>query len=894
MTGAEVFISLGTDPFTGLSDEEARDRASTFGPNVLPPARGRSVFSRWLDQVKNPLVLVLLGAGAVTLAIGHYVDSSVIFAVVLLNAVVGFVQESKARQALAALTTMVRTECSVIRGGVLRKIASAELVPGDVVVLEAGDRVPADGRVLETRDLECDESALTGESVAVAKSSDNLTVDRPLADRTNMVHSGTMVTRGTAKAVVVAIGSATEIGSVQQLAEDAIAPVTPLTRKLARFGRQLAFVILALAAVTFGIGVLRGSAPADMMVAAVALAVGAIPEALPAAATAVLAIGVVRMSHRRAIMRNLPAVETLGSTTVICSDKTGTITANAMTVVEVAAGGERYAVSGSGFAPDGIVHHLELPVDLLGHPAFVECLVTGVLCNDAELHNGGDGWHGVGDPTEVALLTVAGKAGLDWRSLRLRAPRVDVLPFESGRLLMATANEQDGTVIGHVKGAVERVVDWSSGVLVFDESVSPIDKEAVLSEARALAAQGLRVLACARFSLPSGVRRVDEPMLRGGLTLIGLVAMRDVPRPGVVGAVQACHDAGITVKMITGDHAETARTVASEVGIAAAGSDPVVLTGAELARITDAEFGDAATATDVFARVTPEQKLRLVAAFQQRGHVVAMTGDGVNDAPALRQADIGVAMGLAGTEVARNAADMVLADDDFTSIEAAVEEGRGAFDNLRKFITWTLPTNIAEGLVIFAAVLAGVTLPILPVQILWINMTTAVFLGLTLAFEPKETGIMRRPPRPPGRPLLTADLVRRIVLVSAVLVAGAFAVYEFQMRSGSSLEAARTAAVNVFVFAEIAFLFSCRSLDRIGPGRANRWLFGGVTLMVLLQLALTYTAVVQTLFHTAALSPVAWSLVLGVAAMTYCVVEVDKALWRSRDRRADREERGVR
>ncbi|GAA5120852.1 HAD-IC family P-type ATPase [Haloechinothrix salitolerans] len=883
----DVVAELGTDTATGLTAEQVRDLRERYGPNTLPRHRGRGLFRRWLDQFTNPLVIVLIAASAVTIAIGHYVDAGVIAAVVLLNAIVGFVQENKARQALDAISDLVRMDCHVLRDGRRMVVPSEELVPGDMVLLDAGDRVPADARVVAAHDLKCDESALTGESRPVRKSSDVVAGDVPLAERTNMVFSGTMVTHGTGTAVVVATGEATEIGMVRGLVASATAPLTPLTRKLALFSKQLTAVIMAIAAVTFAVGMLRGSAATDMFIAAVALAVGAIPEGLPAAVTVVLAIGVVRMARRHAIVRHLPAVETLGSTTVICSDKTGTITANAMTVAEVVAGGEFYRVSGTGFAPDGTVNHAERPIHPERHPALMACLETGVLCNDAELRRGDDGWQPVGDPTEVALLTVAAKAGLNFTDLRRQQRRIDVLPFESSRRMMATLHEQQGgTVTGHVKGALEQVLRMCRDALDADGAVVPLDASAVQAAAHGLATSGLRVLAFARYQPPEDVRRIDEAELPGTLTLLGLVAMADLPREGVGDAVRACLDAGVRVTMITGDHAETARAVAAKVGLGAA-TGPVVVTGAELAATSGADFDHVAASADVFARVSPEQKLRLVESLQRAGHVVAMTGDGVNDAPALRRADIGVAMGDIGTEVARDAADMVLTDDNFSSIEAAVEEGRSVFDNLRKFIAWTLPTNIGEGLVIVAAVLLGTALPILPVQILWINLTTAGFLGLTLAFEPKEAGIMRRTPRPPSKPLLTGGLIRRILLVSVVLVVGAFGVFELQLAAGMAEPVARTAAINVFVFAEMAFLISCRSFDRMLPGTRNRWLFAGIATMTALQLAMTYWSVMHLLFHTAPLDVSGWLMVLAVAAATYVLVEVDKAIWRRGDRRAE-------
>jgi cation-transporting ATPase F len=712
------------DPARGLSAAQVAERARRYGRNVIEHTGGPGWLRRVLVQFHNPLIYVLLAAGAVTAAFGEFVDAGVIAGVVLLNAVIGYVQESRAQRALDALSRMVPAEATVVRGGDARRVPAADLVPGDVVLIAGGDQVPADARLVDVRAFEADESVLTGESLPVVKTTGALPADTGLADRTNVVHAGTLATRGSARAVVVATGATTQLGAIERLVAGTEAVATPLTRKLAGFAGKLSAVIVVVAAVVFVVGLLRGMPVAEAFTAVVALAVGAIPEGLPAAVSIVLAIGVVRMARRKAVVRHLPAVETLGGTTVICTDKTGTLTTNRMTVTTVVTGDRA------------------VPPEAAGRE---ECLVAGVLCNDAALRREDGGWVADGDPTETALVVAAQAAGLDPGELHDTHPRVDVLPFESERRLMATVHRRgDGSLVGYVKGAVEEVLARCDGV----------DHAAVLRRQHELAASGLRVLAFARFTPSSGdlVAQVDSPHA----TFLGLQGMQDPPREQAVRAVAACRTAGVRVKMITGDHAETARAIAAAVGIVDSAADATVLTGAELTRLDISEAPEA----DVFARVSPEQKLDLVHALQDRGHVVAMTGDGVNDAPALRRADIGVAMGAGGTDAARGAADMVLLDDDFATIEAAVEEGRGVFDNLRRFIAWTVPTNIGEGMVILVAVLLGATLPIVPVQILWINMTTAVFLGLTMAFEPKVAGIMHRPPRPPDRPLLDGNRSR--------------------------------------------------------------------------------------------------------------------------------------
>jgi magnesium-transporting ATPase (P-type) len=875
----EVLLLLDTDADAGLSPEEAAERLHRYGPNVLPRFRRHRPLVRFVLQFHHPLVYVLLAAAAITAALGEHVDASVILGVVVANAVIGFVQEAKAEGALEALVGMVRTEATVIRGGDRLRISSTDLVPGDVVLLEPGDKAPADLRLAFVRDLHVDESALTGESVPVAKAALELPARTVVADRRNMAYSGTFVTSGQARGVVVATGAATELGEIHRLVGEAVGVETPLTRKIASFSRLLTVTIVGLATVAFGIGVARGEPAGDMLTAAVALAVGAIPEGLPAVFTITLAIGVRRMARRHAIIRELAAVETLGSTTVICTDKTGTLTQNQMTVTEVVAGGVAYDITGGGYAPDGVVLYAGAPVKLADHPALVETLVAGLLCNDARVAYRDGRWEAVGDPTEAALLVAAAKADLDATAAAAR-PRLDTLPFESERQYMATLHRDaaDGATTVYVKGAVERIVALSSSQLSPENHPAVLDGAAALAAAASLAARGLRVLAVARGDADHVVRLSDEILGSLPLTFLGLEAMYDPPRPEAITAVAACRRAGIAVKMITGDHAVTARAIAADLGLGRAG-ELVVTTGPDLAAHSAADLAAAVERIDVFARVSPKQKLRLVEALQSRGHVVAMTGDGVNDAPALKQADIGVAMGVGGTEVAKEAADMVLTDDNFASIKSAVEEGRGVFDNLTKFIVWVLPKSMGEGLVILAAIVAATTLPILPVQILWVNMATALTLGLSLAFEPGEPDIMRRPPRDPARPLFTRELITRILLVSGIMLAGAFGLFSWEHARGATDAEARTIAVNVFVLVELTYLLNCRSLDRsmfqVGVFR-NRWVIGGAITMILLQLAFTYAPIMNTLFHSAPIEAGAWIRITAVAVAGYAIVEAEK------------------
>jgi len=884
---SEVLDLLASDAATGLDSLEISDRQAAFGPNRLSPARQRGPWSILLQQFNQPLVIILLLAGLVTAGMQHWVDTSVIVGVVIINAIVGAMQESRALRAIEALSRAMISQATVLRGGIRQRIDAEALVPGDIVLLQSGDKVPADLRLVDVRTLRIDESALTGESLPVEKQVGVLAPEVLLSDRHNMAYGSTLVSYGTGRGVVVSTGDDTEIGRINALLASTEVLATPLTRRLARFSGVLLYAILALAVLTFGIGILHGESWFDMFMAAVALAVSAIPEGLPAVLTITLAIGVGRMARANAIIRHLPAVETLGSTTVICSDKTGTLTQNAMTVQQVWAGGRRYGVSGVGYAPNGRFHHEEAPegsdFDAVQHPVLRACLEAGVLCNDARLHQVDGQWRMEGDPTEAALTTAAHKAGLDPESLRAEWPRLDVLAFESQHQYMATlhARASDGVRRVYIKGSAEAIL--ARCVDAMDEGGrAAVDVDTWHQRVDDMAAGGLRVLAFAFADMPADTHALEHADVASGLTLIGLQGMMDPPRPEAVAAVQACRSAGIHVKMITGDHAVTAAAVARAMGLIEAGG-PEVLSGHALSALSDHDLVTMAERTAVFARVTPEQKLRLVEALQAAGHVVAMTGDGVNDAPALRRADIGIAMGVGGTEVAKEAADMVLADDNFASIEAAVEEGRTVYDNLIKFITWVLPTNLGEALMILVAILFGLSLPVLPVQILWINMTTTVCLGLMLAFEPKEGHIMARPPRDPASPILTREVVGRIMLVGVLLFAGAYGLYAWGMAHGAGEAAARTGAVNALVFGELFYLFNCRSLrdalPRIGFF-SNRWLWSGVAMMVLLQLAFTELSWMNRAFGSAPVSAASWLLTLTAGLAVYAVVEMEKRLRR--------------
>jgi cation-transporting ATPase F len=880
-----------TDLAAGLSAAEAAERGRRYGPNVLTPRRGHGPLVRFLLQFHQPLIYILLVAALVTAVLEDWIDAGVILGVVLVNAIVGFFQEGKALKAIEALGQTLVTEATVIRAGHKDRINSAEIVPGDVVLLQSGDKVPADLRLIRCRDLQVAEAALTGESVPVEKALDRLGEEVPLADRKNMAYASTLVTFGQGTGIVVAIGDGTEVGRISRLISSADDIQTPLTRLIARFSSILLVAILAVAAANFAIGLFQGQPFKSMFKASVALAVAAIPEGLPAAVTIMLAIGVSKMAVRRAIIRKMPAVETLGSTTVICSDKTGTLTQNQMTVAAAVAGGEWFSVGGSGYAPEGQIRPADDDValsvaDLHGRAALLECLRAGLLCNDSELVQEGSDWLVEGDPTEGALIVVAAKAGLAADVLKEEFPRLDSIPFESELQYMATLHDQgaERPRVVYAKGSVEAILARCSAAGDVGGRPGPLDEAAVTAAVAELAADGLRVLAFARKELPAGTATLAHDDVAGEMVFLGLQAMIDPPRPEAIEAVATCQAAGIRVKMITGDHALTAAAIATRLGIDGAatgdGKPATAVTGAELERIADAELPATADRASVFARVAPEQKLRLVRALQSQGNVVAMTGDGVNDAPALKQADIGVAMGKGGTDVAREASDMVLTDDNFASIEAAVEEGRGVFDNLTKFFVWTLPTNGGEALTIIAAVLLGTSLPIAPVQILWINMTTAILLGLMLAFEPKEPGIMDRPPRDPRAPLLSPDIFKRIALVSILLSLGAYGIFLWLRRVHQvELEEARTAATTVFVLGEMFYLFNCRSLTRsmfeIGLFTNRPALWGSVVMMAL-QWFFTANPLMNRLFHSRPLSWQVWGLITLFGLALYGIIEIEK------------------
>ncbi|AJE21801.1 cation-transporting P-type ATPase [Azotobacter chroococcum] len=866
----------------GLSADEAQRRLEQHGPNRLPQRKGDGPLKRFLLQFHNLLIYVLLASCGVTLILGEWLDSAVIFGVVLINAVVGFVQEGKAEQAMRAIQKMLTQESRVRRDGKVSVVDAEHLVPGDLVLLEAGDRVPADLRLLDTRNLRIEEAALTGESLPSDKGREPVGAAASLGDRSSMAYSGTLVSAGSGVGLVVATAGHTELGRISHLLGDVQRLQTPLLADMAHFARQLTLIIVVLSAATFAFGVLlRDYSAGDMLMAAVGLAVAAIPEGLPAVLTIILALGVQRMARHRAIIRRLPAVESLGAVTVICSDKTGTLTRNEMTVQRVFTREHSYEVGGVGYAPSGTIHcddgrlcELETANDLL------ELSRAGLLANSASLHDLPDGWGIAGDPTEAALLTLAGKVGLHLPQESQRLPRVDAIPFSAERRSLASLHhDHAGHGLIYQFGAPERLLEicqrqWRAG------SDEPLERRYWHQRLDEGARQGLRMIGLAIRPLEQARQQLDEDDLNEGFVLLGLVGMIDPPREEAIRAIAECVSAGIAVKMITGDHAATAAAIARRLGLEGGRA----LTGAELDDLSDAELDARLAATSVFARTSPTHKLRLVERLQAGGARVAMTGDGVNDAPALKRADIGIAMGIKGTEAAKEAAQMVLADDNFATLVEAVAEGRTVYDNLKKSILFILPTNGGQALVLLVAIALGLALPITPLQILWVNMITAVTLALTLAFEPSERGLMQQPPRDPKAPLLGGWLLWRVLCVSLLLTVTSLGLFLLTQQQGWTLEESRTLAVNVLVAGEIGYLFSCRRLRE--PAyfgvRHNPMVWAMVFLLLLLQLAFTYWAPLQQLFGTAALSLNAWGWCLLGAVGVCLAVELEKVFYRRR------------
>ncbi|RXE47632.1 HAD-IC family P-type ATPase [Chromohalobacter israelensis] len=880
----DVLVALASSP-EGLAPDEAARRLASHGPNRLPSVAGRSPLGRFLAHFHNALIYFLLAAAGAAALLGHLVDAAVILSVVLVNALVGFIQEGRAEKALQAIHELIAAQAHVLRDGRRMQVPVETLVPGDIVLLEAGDRVPADVRLVQVRALRIEEAVLTGESVAAEKQAAPAPATAALGERHCMAYSGTLVATGQATGVVVATGRETEIGQISALLGDVAPLTTPLLRQINRFGTRFTWITLGVAAGLFAFAVLaRGLAWPEALIIVVALAVGAIPEGLPAVITITLAIGVQRMARRNAAIRQLPAVETLGATSVICSDKTGTLTRNEMTARRLDVPGGAIAVSGAGYAPVGRLTPEPGAEDVEQRLADAERLIlAGVLCNDARLHQVEGEWHVVGDPMEGALVALALKAGLAPEELRREWTRLDAIPFDARHRFMATLDRHAaGDCRIFVKGAPDELLALCTAQAAGEASVA-LDRDAWAARIAQAAGEGERVLGLAVKPVPAGTHTLQFADLEEGLCFLGLVGFIDPPREEAIAAIAECRDAGIAVKMITGDHAATAAAIARQLGL---GEAPRVLTGRELDAIPDDALPGRVVETAVFARTTPAHKLRIVRALQSTGAIVAMTGDGVNDAPALKQADVGIGMGHKGTDAAKEASRMVLLDDNFASIVAAVHEGRVVYDNIRKVVAWTLPTNGGEVLAVIAALALNVAMPMSAVQILWINLVTAATLGLALAFEPAEPQVMRRRPRPPDRGLLTPFLIWRVAFVSLLFMAAALGVFFYSLGRGDELAMARTLVVNVIVVLEVFYLFNVRYLH----GSAFHWrgvlgtpaVLAAVATVVVAQLAFTYLPVMQAVFDTRPVALADGAGVIGIGMLLMLVLEVEKLVRRRR------------
>jgi magnesium-transporting ATPase (P-type) len=876
-----VIDSVRSDSQTGLTPAEAARRLADDGPNSLPEAQRRTPLMRFLHQFHSPLIYVLIVAGLVTFVLEDYLDTWVIGGVVIINAIIGFIQEGKAEAALDAVRGLLADHAVAIRDGKTVDVLAKDLVVGDLIAVESGTKIPADARIITSTNLTVAEAALTGESVPVHKDPAPVASDKGLGDRSSIVFAGTLVTTGAAIAVVVATATDTELGKIGTLVDNVGVIKTPLAKRLDTFALQITIAILAIGGVSFAYGYfVLDTATTELFLSVVGLAVAAIPEGLPAIVTIVLALGTRAMASTGALIRRLPAVESLGSVSIIWSDKTGTLTQNEMTVASVVTSSGSYQVEGSGYGPAGRFFTESVEVSPEKDKGLLDLIRAGVLCNKAEVSrvDGGD-WVAVGDPTEAALVTLGMKAGLVRSTLLAGTPRVDQIPFESERRFMATLHDrpESGDRVAWVKGAPERVIDMATAVW----GGGDLDANHWHEAANALAKKGQRVLALAGAVYDASEGFADD-MSVPGLQLIGLVGVIDPPRDAAKQAIAACHTAGVRVKMITGDHTVTASVIGEQLGLDAA--DP--LSGQEIDYLSDRELIERLETTDVIARANPEHKLRLVTLSQRAGYQVAMTGDGVNDAPALQAADIGVAMGKNGTDAARGASDLVLTDDRFETIEHAVERGRVVFDNIKKSMAFIIPTNLGEAGIIVVALFAGWLMPITASQILWVNMVTAVTLSLALVVERAERGLMSRPPRPANEPLITRRLLERIIFVGLLLMASTLGVFWWQLLAGAPIEQARTAAVTMLVVAEVWYLFNARRFTQTGltfeTFTGNRVALAAVAVLVVLQLSFTYLPFMNNLFGTVPIGGDIWVVALGLGAVIFLLVEAEKWLWRKR------------
>ena len=885
LTADAVVKRLETDAKDGLSTEAAMQRLLEYGPNRLPQGKKQSQLMRFLLQFNNILVYVLLGAGFVKMMVGLWLDAGIILGVVVINSLLGFLQEGKAEKALDSISNMLSSEARTVRGGIIRVIPADELVPGDIVLLESGDKVPADLRLVDVKNLRTEEAPLTGESVPIDKSTDAVSAKATIGDREGMAFSGTLVASGRGTGVVVATGANTELGRINQMMASVSVLETPLLRQIKKFGYIITAVIGVVGVLLFSYGKwLKGMPFVDIFQAVVSIAVSVIPEGLPALITVTLSIGVQRMASRNAIIRRLPAVETLGSVSRICSDKTGTLTLMEMMVVSAVTAQSRYTVTGDGYAPKGEILQDGKSVNQGEDPVLNLMGRVSMLCNDAEILQEEGAWKVQGDPTEGALYPYGNKLGVERKAEQSAYPRIDTIPFESEHKFMATLHKTaDGKQVLFVKGAPEVILEHCDRQAIDGQAAEPLNRDYFLKASDKLASQGERVLGMAWLEDPDvTVGSLSAEELPKHLILIGLIGLLDPPRREAIEAIKECHDGGIRVTMITGDHRITAAAIAKMLGI---GDGKTAVIGLEIEEMDTATLQECVREVDVFARASPEHKLRLVKAIQANGQIVAMTGDGVNDAPALKKADIGVAMGIKGTEVTKEAAEMVLADDNFASITAAVKEGRTVYNNIEKAMLFMLPTNVAQALVILVAIVAGFTAPITAPQILWINMVTSVALGFVISFEPHELDVMQRAPRATDRGILDGFGLWRVIFVGLGLLALTLWAFFWMKSIDASDSLARAVAVNALVIGQIFYLLNSRfKLDSslsLKAHTGNKYLPMGIGAVVVLQLLFTYAPPLQTLFETTAIPLRIWPWLFLAGFVFFLVVEMEKFIIRT-------------
>lgn len=874
MEAGNVVEEFKTSTERGLSQAEVQARLEEFGKNKIPEGKKRSALMRLLAQFHNMLIYILIGAAVITALMDHWIDTFVIIGVVVINAVIGFIQEGKAEQALEGIKKMLSLEAVVIRDSNRQKVDAEELVPGDIIILRSGDKVPADVRLVQTKNLRVEESPLTGESTDVKKHVEPITEEVVLGDRKNMAYSGTMVTYGEATGVVVSTGSNTELGKISRMMSEVEEITTPLLQKMDRFGKILSSFILFIATLFFGFGFyFRDYANVELFLATISLVVAAIPEGLPAIMTITLAIGVQRMAGRNAIIRRLPSVETLGSVSVICSDKTGTLTKNEMTSKTVITADYQYQVEGSGYEPEGDIYKDNQKIDVEEEAALRRLIQCVRVCNDSDITKNDNGeLKVVGTATEAALVTLAYKAGFKNHTPK----RIDSIPFESDNKYMVTLNQYEDENIIFLKGAPERVLKMCSKQLT-SAGEEDLNLDYWERQMNSVAEQGERVIAAAFKRVDKSVDKLQQETFKTELIFLGIIGIIDPPRDEAYAAIEACKNAGIRVVMITGDHAVTAKAIANKLGIG--DDDKDVITGAEIEKLNDDMLAQVVMKHDVYARVDPEHKLRLVKALQANNVLCAMTGDGVNDAPALKRANIGIAMGIKGTEVSKDASEIILVDDNFASIVNAVEEGRTVYDNIKKTILFILPTNGAQILVLIGAIIAGATLPMTPVQVLWVNMVTAVTLALALSIEPKEEKVMELPPRRPEEPILGPYFLWRILFVSVLIAGYASVAYIWSAGNAGDLDTNRTIAVNALVAGQLFYLFNCRKINETSLGSGffkNKHAFLAAAVLLFLQFTFTYAPFMNSLFGTTPMGAWEWIILISGGIFIFFLVELEK------------------